>query len=62
MKHHLKEKGPHLSSAHTPFLIGYAGMYSFMEEYTVSRKIPIPRLLYAFDVVLVHSWPYLPIT
>jgi hypothetical protein len=30
-------------------------MQSFLEEYGVKRAIPIPKLLYAFNVVLVGN-------
>jgi hypothetical protein len=54
MKHHLKEKGKlKPSSIFSDLTVYPAGMQSFVQEYVSRRGIPIPQLLYAFDVVLV---------
>ena len=31
------------------------GMASFIEKYVVSEAIPIPKILYAFDICLVFA-------
>jgi hypothetical protein len=33
------------------------GMVSFVKEYVAHRKIPIPELLCAFDLLLVGAFP-----
>lgn len=56
----LKEKGKWTSVLHLsarPKIYSVQGMSVFLKDYVVHKKIPIPELLSAFDIMLVCSIP-----